>query len=63
MSSDRSYSSFNDDEWDDETEVPEVNSSFELVRYVKLPVDRYEEVRPHLLFIMKGTIAYGYCLC
>ena len=56
MSSDGSYNSYNDDEWDGKTEVPEVNSSFELVRYVKLPMDRYDEVRSHLLSSLFWTV-------
>ena len=43
MSSDGSYS--NDEGWDGEyDEEPNLDSSLDLVRYVKLPVNKYEKV-------------------
>ena len=44
MSSDGSMNSY-EDEWEVEYEEPDSNLSLDLVRYVKLPHDRYQEVR------------------
>ena len=48
MSSDETYS--NEEDWDGEySESINAESTVDLVRYVKLPVDKYEQVRSFIL--------------